>query len=86
MKRVIAITHLFLDVGGVLLNNGWDHHARKRAAKKFKLNWLEIEDRHRTTFEIYEEGKLTLREYLNRVIFYQKRSFSQVQFREFMFA
>ena len=28
---------LFLDIGGVLLTDGWDHHARKRAATNFKL-------------------------------------------------
>jgi hypothetical protein len=42
MKRAIPITALFLDIGGVLLTNGWDHHARKRAATNFKL-----EDRRR---------------------------------------
>ncbi len=36
MKRAIPITTLFLDIGGVLLTNGWDHHARKRAAKNFQ--------------------------------------------------
>jgi putative hydrolase of the HAD superfamily len=46
MKRAIPITTLFLDVGGVLLTNGWDHHARRRAAKNFKLQWAEMEDRH----------------------------------------
>jgi putative hydrolase of the HAD superfamily len=28
MKKVTAITCVFLDIGGVLLTNGWDHHAR----------------------------------------------------------
>ena len=32
MRNATAITCLFLDIGGVLLTNGWDHHARKRAA------------------------------------------------------
>ena len=32
------ITALFLDIGGVLLTNGWDHLARKRAATNFKLD------------------------------------------------
>jgi hypothetical protein len=32
MKKATSITCLFLDIGGVLLTNGWDHHARKRAA------------------------------------------------------
>jgi hypothetical protein len=29
MKRASPITTLFLDIGGVLLPDGWDHHARK---------------------------------------------------------
>jgi putative hydrolase of the HAD superfamily len=86
MKKTISITTLFLDVGGVLLTNGWDHQARKRAAKVFSLNLDEMEDRHHLTFDTYEEGKLTLDEYLSRVVFYQKRSFSRAQFRKFMFA
>jgi HAD superfamily hydrolase (TIGR01509 family) len=81
-----AITHLFLDIGGVLLTNGWDHHARKRAAINFKLKFSDIEDRHHLIFEIYEKGKITLEEYLNLVVFYQKRSFTRAQFRRFMFA
>ena len=41
-----AITCLFPDVGGVLLANGWDHLARRRAAKHFKLDWAEMQERH----------------------------------------
>ncbi len=86
MKKAAAITCMFLDIGGVLLTNGWDHRARKRAAASFKLELAEMEDRHRLTFDTYEEGKLTLEEYLDRVVFYQKRPFTRVQFRRFMFA
>ena len=86
MKRAIPITTLFLDVGGVLLTNGWDHHARRRAAKNFKLQWAEMEDRHRLVFETHEEGKITFEEYLGRVVFYKKRPFTRSQFRRFMFA
>ena len=82
----MPITTLFLDIGGVLLTNGWDHRARKRAATNFKLEWAEMEDRHNLNFATYEEGKLALDEYLERVVFYQKRSFTRVQFRRFMFA
>ncbi len=82
----MPITTLFLDIGGVLLTNGWDHRARKRAAANFKLEWAEMEDRHNLNFATYEEGKLALDEYLGRVVFYQKRSFTRVQFRRFMFA
>ena len=86
MTRATQITTLFLDVGGVLLTNGWDHDARKRAAMNFKLKWAETEARHHLTFEIYEEGKLTLDEYLDLVVFHQKRPFSRAEFRRFMFA
>ena len=77
---------MFLDVGGVLLTDGWDHHARKRAARNFKLKLAEMNDRHHLTFETYEEGKLTLEEYLDLVVFYQKRPFTRAQFRKYMFA
>jgi putative hydrolase of the HAD superfamily len=86
MKRESPVTTLFLDIGGVLLTNGWDHLARKRAAARFKLELAEMEDRHHLTFDTYEEGKLTLDEYLARVVFYQERAFTRAQFRRFMFA
>ncbi|HEX2770442.1 MAG TPA: hypothetical protein VHN12_14285, partial [Geobacteraceae bacterium] len=38
LKKAAAITCMFLDIGGVLLTEGWDHHARKRLATKFKLD------------------------------------------------
>ena len=83
-EKAIPITTLFLDIGGVLLTDGWDHLARRRAAKKFKLEWTEMEYRHQLNFDTYEEGKLTLEEYLDRVIFYQKRPFTRAQFWRFM--
>ena len=86
MKGTLPVTTLFLDIGGVLLNNGWDHHARRRAAQHFMLEWAEMEERHHLTFETYEEGKLTLEEYLDRVVFYEERPFTPAQFRRFMFA
>ncbi|MGA2018849.1 MAG: HAD family phosphatase [Opitutaceae bacterium] len=86
MKKAIPITTLFLDIGGVLLTDGWAHQARKRAATHFKLEWAEMEDRHHLTFDTYEEGKLTLEEYLDRVVFHQRRPFTRAQFRRFMFA
>ena len=85
MKKATAITCVFLDIGGVLLTNGWDHHARKRAATNFKLEWAEMEERHRLTFETHEEGKLTFEECLGWVVFYQKKSFTRAQFQRFMF-
>ncbi|MCC6822366.1 MAG: HAD hydrolase-like protein [Verrucomicrobia subdivision 3 bacterium] len=86
MKRRAPITCLFLNIGDVLLTDGWNHQARKRAATTFKLEWAEMEERHQSNFATYEEGKLTLDEYLDRVVFYQRRPFTRVQFRRFMFA
>jgi putative hydrolase of the HAD superfamily len=86
MKRVLPIQTLFVDVGEVLLTNGWDHLARKRAAKHFKLKWADMDERHRLVFETHEEGRLTFEEYLGWVVFYEKRAFTRNQFRDFMFA
>lgn len=85
-ERDQLITTLFVDIGGVLLTNGWGHQSRKLAAERFGLNLAEVEARHHLTFETYEIGKLTLKEYLNRVIFYEPRSLTIDTFRDFMFA
>jgi putative hydrolase of the HAD superfamily len=86
MNKNIPITTLLLDVGGVLLTNGWDHNARRRAAKHFKLDRPEMQERHELNFEIQEEDKITFQEYLDRVVFWQKRPFTRAEFRQFMFA
>jgi putative hydrolase of the HAD superfamily len=80
------ITTLFLDIGGVLLTNGWDRGIRSQAAEKFGLNYDELNERHHLTFDTYELGKLSLDEYLDRVVFYQERSFSREDFKAYMLA
>jgi putative hydrolase of the HAD superfamily len=77
---------LFLDIGGVLLTNGWDHSMREKAAQKFSLDLVEINKRHALTFDTYEIGKISLETYLDRVVFYIPRPFSREEFKEFMFA
>jgi putative hydrolase of the HAD superfamily len=86
MKPATGITCLFVDIGGVLLTDGWTHDGRKRAAAHFNLDLAEMEERHHLTFDTYEEGKLTLHEYLGRVVFHETRPFTRAQFRTFMFA
>jgi len=81
-RRVKA---LFLDVGGVMLTNGWDRRSRQAAAKQFDLDLNELNDRHHLTFDTYESGKLSLDEYLERSVFYQERAFTVGDFRKFMF-
>jgi putative hydrolase of the HAD superfamily len=80
------ITTLFLDIGGVLLTNGWDRTARQLAAERFQLDLADVEERHHLTYDTYEEGKLSLDQYLQRVIFCQERPFSMDEFKTFMLA
>ncbi len=80
----LHITTLFLDIGGVLLTNGWDRKARQRAAERFKLDHDEMDERHNLTYDTYEAGKLSLDEYLQRVVFCHPRSFSTDEFKKFM--
>ena len=80
------IRALFWDVGGVLLTNAWDHEERDQAVERFLLSKPEFEDRHKELVPIFEEGKLTLDDYLERAVFYQPRSFSKEEFKQFMFS
>ena len=75
---------LFLDIGGVLLTNGWDRQARRRAADLFDLDYEQLNERHHLTFDTYESGKLSLDDYLKRTVFYEKRTFSPLEFTRFI--
>jgi putative hydrolase of the HAD superfamily len=80
------IRALFWDVGGVLLTNAWDHEERDQAVERFLLSKSEFDERHKEVVPVFEEGKLTLDEYLDRVVFYQPRTFSKEEFKQFMFS
>ncbi len=80
----MAIKFLFLDIGGVMLNNGWDRKGRELAVEKFGLDKVEMDERHHLTFDTYEEGKISLDEYLRRTVFYTERNFTKEEFKEFM--
>ena len=71
----MPVTALFLDLGGVLLTNGWDRDSRELAAQTFQLDQKEMDERHHLTFDTYEAGKITLDQYLSRVVFYKQREF-----------
>ena len=86
MKNNKQILTLFLDIGGVLLTNGWDRNMRKKAADNFHLDLEEFEERHQMVFNPYEEGKLSIDEYLKLVVFHKKRDFDFNDFKEFLFA
>jgi len=70
-----GITTLFLDIGGVLLTNGWDTALRKQTAEHFNVDYTELDHRHRVTYDTYEEGKMSLETYLRQIIFFQPRNF-----------
>ena len=80
------ITTLFWDIGGVIMTNGWDTRARRRAAETFHLDWEEFQDRHDLSFPAFDSGLISLDEYLNRILFYRPRAFTREEFIAFMFA
>jgi putative hydrolase of the HAD superfamily len=84
--RKPKVTTLFLDIGGVLLSNGWDRNARAAAASEFGFPFEEMNLRHDQTFGIYEEGQINLVEYLERAVFFKERPFTRDEFKAFMFA
>lgn len=71
------ISHLFTDLGGVLLTNGWDHGLRHLTADHFAVDSADMDERHHLTYDTYESGKMGLAAYLDRVIFYEPRGFTR---------
>lgn len=80
------ITTLFWDIGGVILTNGWDRASRRAASDTFKFDWEEFQDRHELSFPAFDNGQITLNEYLDRTLFYRPRTFCREEFTAFMFA
>jgi putative hydrolase of the HAD superfamily len=82
---VPEVNTLLFDMGGVLLTNGWDRAARRKAVERFHLDWEEFEDRHELVLHAFEIGEVTLSEYLQRTVFYRQRPFTREEFKEFIF-
>lgn len=76
---------LLLDIGGVLLTKGWDRDARKRSAAAFNIDLDDMTERHNVVFATYETGRITLDEYLRRIIFYKKRDFTPEEYTQFIY-
>jgi putative hydrolase of the HAD superfamily len=74
-----------VDIGGVMLSDGWGHESRALAAKTFGLDLKEMETRHNQVFGTCELDKLTFEEYLKRAVFYEKRDFTLAEFKRFIF-
>lgn len=80
------VTALFWDVGGVVLSNGWDSSARSEAARRFLVDPVDFEQRHRSAEDELETAKITLDTYLDRTVFFCPRPFARDEFKNFMFA
>ena len=80
------IDTLFLDLGGVILTNGWDHIERKHVAEHFGIDWADFEQRHKQWYDLHETDELTLDEYLQKVVFWKARDFSPEEFKALMYA
>lgn len=76
----------FSDIGGVILSNGWGYASRLAAAKKYNLDFNEMEAQHHFIFNVYEMGKISFEEYLDTVIFNHPRDFSREEMKEFIFS
>ena len=86
MRSTTGITCLFLDIGGVVLSDGWSHVFRSRAATEFQLDRQELENRHQKAWATHEMGLITLEEYLDLVVFHCRRPFTSAQFTSFIYA
>ncbi|HYN82596.1 MAG TPA: HAD family phosphatase [Gemmatimonadaceae bacterium] len=81
----MTITHVFFDIGGVLATNGWDRNDRREAAAHFAIDLDDYTRRHDEIVAAFEEGRLTLDEYLDRSVFIKPRSFTPEDFKAFMY-
>lgn len=85
-KTLPQISAIFWDIGGVLLSNAWDREQRMRALEQFHLDEAEFHDRHEMVVSSFERGKISLKGYLDRTIFYRPRPFAREAFQEYMFS
>jgi putative hydrolase of the HAD superfamily len=75
---------LFSDIGGVLLTNGWGQESREAAAKKFGIEYNEMDLLHDFIFNVWEMGKISMDDYLDTTVFNHPRNFSREEFKAFM--
>jgi putative hydrolase of the HAD superfamily len=71
---------ILFDVGGVLLNNGWDTGERAVVLERFGLDRAEFEARHLKPYRAWESGAISMETYMDATVFYKPRSFSSEEF------
>lgn len=74
-----------MDIGGVMLTNGWDHESRQKAAEVFKFDYDEMNILHNFIYNVFEIGSISLDEYLDTVVFESPRDFTKGEFKKFMY-
>jgi putative hydrolase of the HAD superfamily len=84
--RVTDVRHIFFDVGGVLGSNGWDRDERQKAIDRFGLDPQDFQCRHEEVVGVWEEGRISIDEYLDITVFNQPRDFTRREFVDFMYA
>ncbi len=82
---VSKIKVVLMDIGGVLLTNGWGHESRQKAAKVFGFDYEAMDILHHFIYNVFEIGSITLEDYLDTVVFNQSRNFTKVDFKQFMY-
>lgn len=75
-----------MDIGGVMLTNGWDHESRAKAAEVFGFDYTEMNILHNFIYNVFEIGSISLDEYLDTVVFDKPRDFTKYQFKDFMYS
>jgi len=77
---------VFIDIGGVLLTNGWDYESREKASEIYKFDFQEMNTLHNFIYNVFEIGSISLDQYLDTILFHSPRDFTKMEFREFMFS
>jgi putative hydrolase of the HAD superfamily len=80
------IEHVFFDIGGVLGSNGWDVGERRNAVERFQLDAEDFQYRHEEWMGPWEEGRISIDDYIEATIFFCPREFTRQEFKDFMFA
>lgn len=83
---VTKIKVVFLDIGGVMLSNGWGHESRQKAAEVFGFDYNEMDILHNFIYNVYEIGSISLDQYLDTTVFHCHRDFTKAEFKKFMYA
>jgi len=58
-----AVKVVYLDIGGVLLSDGWEKESRQIEADIFNLDYAEMDSLHQVISNIYEIASIRFEEF-----------------------